>query len=89
MRLYSKSMTTKLLKLTISRVDAPIFDGEVVFVTLPGIDGEMTILANHSALISPLKKGILTLKKVDSETEKIEIESGTLEISQNHATILI
>jgi len=79
----------KLLKLTISKVDGPIFDGKVVSVTVPGIAGEMTILANHSALISPLKKGTMTLKKSDTTIELIELESGTLEISQNHATILI
>ena len=79
----------KLLKLTISRVDAPLFDGEVISVTIPGVDGEMTILAHHTALISPLKKGIITIKKSDNLLEAIEIESGTLEISQNHATILL
>lgn len=78
-----------LLKLTISRVDAPIFDGEVVSVTLPGIAGEMTILAKHSALISPLKKGVITVRKSSEDIQTIEIESGTLEISQNHATVLI
>lgn len=79
----------KLLKLTISRVDGPVFDGEVVSVTVPGLAGEMTILAQHSALISPLKKGTVTLKKADGQTETIEAESGTLEISHNHATILL
>jgi F-type H+-transporting ATPase subunit epsilon len=80
---------TKQLKLTISRVDGPIFDGEVVSVTVPGIAGEMTILANHSALISPLKQGLVTIRKEGSEIEEVEIESGTLEISNNYATILI
>lgn len=79
----------KYLKLTISRVDGPIFDGEVISVTVPGIDGEMTILGNHSPLISPLKKGSITIKKSDNTTETIEAESGTLEISFNHATILL
>lgn len=79
----------KQLKLTISRVDGPIFDGEVVSVTLPGIAGEMTILANHSALISPLKQGLITIRKEASEIEEVEIKFGTLEISNNHATILI
>ncbi len=82
-------MSEKLLKLTISRVDEPIFDGEVLSVTLPGIAGEMTILPQHTALISPLKKGIVSYKKTDGEVERLEIESGTLEISQNHATILV
>ena len=79
----------KLLKLTVSKVDAPVFDGEVVSVHVPGVDGEMEILANHEALISPLKKGTLTIKKVDGAEESHLIESGTLEISSNHATILI
>lgn len=82
-------MQSKLLKLTISRVDEPVFDGEVAFVTVPGASGDMTILANHTALISPLKKGKITYKKSDDTEASIEIESGTLEISQNHATVLI
>jgi len=80
---------SKLLQLTITRVDGPLFDGEVVSVTVPGVAGEMTILAHHSALISPLKKGSMTVRKADSTQEIFEIESGTLEISHNHATVLI
>lgn len=79
----------KLLKLTISKVDGPVFDGEVISVTVPGIAGELTILAQHTALISPLKKGIVTYRQSENSSETIEIGSGTLEISQNHATILI
>lgn len=79
----------KLLKLTISKVDAPVFDGEVVAVHVPGVDGEMEILANHEPLISPLKAGILTIKKADGSTHTHNITSGTLEISNNHATILV
>lgn len=80
---------SKLLQLTITRVDGPLFDGEVVSVTVPGVAGEMTILAHHSALISPLKKGSITVRKTDSTQEIFEIESGTLEISNNHATVLV
>lgn len=80
---------TQLLQLTISRVDQPVFDGEVVGVSVPGVQGDMQILANHEPLISPLKKGTLTVYKADGETESHEINVGTLEISNNHATILI
>ena len=79
----------KLLKLTISKVDAPVFDGEVISVHVPGVDGEMEILAHHQALISPLRTGTLTIKKADGSKEEHKIGSGTLEISHNHATILI
>ncbi|MDA8596709.1 F0F1 ATP synthase subunit epsilon [Candidatus Pacebacteria bacterium] len=78
----------KLLKLTISKVDAPVFDGEVISVYVPGVTGDMEILAGHTALISPLKQGTLVVKKTDGQ-ETFEIDAGTLEISNNHATILI
>jgi len=79
----------KLLQLTISRVDGPVFDGEVIAVSVPGAEGDMQILANHSALISPLKKGKVTINKADGKNESHIIDSGTLEISNNHATVLI
>ena len=84
-------MTTQnLLKLTISKVDGAVFDGEVVSVSVPGVSGDMEILANHESLISPLKEGVVKVNKVEGEDqERFEIKSGTLEISNNHATILI
>ena len=79
----------KLLQLNISRVDGPVFAGEVISVSVPGVDGDMTILADHEALISPLRAGELTITTADSETETFEVTAGTLEISANQATILI
>lgn len=79
----------KLLKLTISRVDGPVFDGDVIAVAVPGVAGEMQLLANHEALISPLKQGAITVTRDDKSIESFDIDSGTLEVSNNHATILI
>ncbi len=79
----------KLLQLTISRVDGPVFDGEVIAVSVPGVEGDMQILAHHEALISPLRKGSITIYKADGKKESHLLESGTLEVSNNHATILI
>lgn len=79
----------KLLKLTIARVDGPVFDGEVVLVALPGLAGNMELFANHEPLISPLKAGEVKIKKSGGDVEVISIQSGTLEISNNHATVLI
>lgn len=79
----------KLLKLTISKVDAPVFDDDVVSVTVPGTEGEMTILADHTALISVLKAGKITILTNANAKETYEVTSGTLEISNNQATVLI
>lgn len=79
----------KLLQLTISKVDAPVFDGAVVSVTVPGTEGEMTILADHEALISVLKAGIVTVRPEVGDEQTFSIDQGTIEISHNHATVLI
>ena len=79
----------KLLQLTITRVDGPVFDGEVISVAVPGAAGDMELMAGHEALISPLKSGEVRIKKADGTTEAFPLTSGTLEVSHNHATILI
>ncbi len=79
----------KTLNLTIARVDAPVFAGEVVSVTVPGSEGEMTLLADHSPLMSALRPGNITVRKADGSTEVFVAESGTLEVSQNQVTILL
>ena len=82
-------MSKPYLNVTVSNVDRPIFDGEVLSVRVPGVNGEMEILANHEPLISPLSSGKVILKKVDGSSETHSITAGTLEVSHNHATILI
>lgn len=78
----------KTFQLTISRVDMPLFDGQAISATVPGVSGEMTILADHAPIISPLKTGTILIKSEGGE-ESIEIKSGTLEMSDNHLTILV
>ena len=82
-------MSHRLLKLTISRVDGPVFDGEVISVAVPGAAGDMELLAGHESIISPLHSGEVRVKKADGTSEAFALKSGTLELSNNHATILI
>ncbi len=78
----------KNFKLIITRIDGPIFNGEATSVTLPGEAGEMTVLAGHEALITPLKAGTITLVSA-SGTETHTIESGVVEIANNTVTVLL
>ena len=77
------------LHLTITRIDGPVFTGDVKGVVVPGVAGEMTILPQHTALISPLAVGRLLVTHTDGRTEEIPVTTGTLEISNNRATILL
>ncbi len=82
-------MSNKTFHLTIARVDQPLFAGEVVSATVPGIAGEMTILPSHTALISPLGPGRVRLTTAAGDAQEYEVVSGTLEVSENSATVLL
>ena len=77
------------LDLTIASVAQTFFDGEAVSVIVPGVLGEMQILANHAAIISNLQKGRVIIEKVDGEKEVMIIQGGILEHSNNHTTLLV
>ena len=74
--------------LTISKVNAPLFHGEAQSVTLPGTEGEFTILAHHAPLISILKKGTILVRNREG-IKSFTIENGLLETSNGQVTVLV
>jgi F-type H+-transporting ATPase subunit epsilon len=82
-------MANKTFNLTISRVDEPVFAGEAISVAVPGVAGDMVILAEHEPLISPLKAGTVRYTTADGSEHTIETTGGTLEVAHNHATVLL
>ena len=81
-------MAAESFNLTITRVDKPLFDDTAESVIVPGIEGEMTLLKGHEALITPLKEGSIRVSKDGSE-KTFDIETGMLEVSDDHVSILI
>jgi F-type H+-transporting ATPase subunit epsilon len=77
------------LYLTITRVDGLVFDGEVQSVTVPGSEGEMTLLARHEPLISPLKAGTITVRQEGKDDQTFEVQDGILEIRDSKATVIV
>lgn len=80
--------TTTSFTLTISKVNERVFQGDAVSVTLPGTEGEFTVLAHHEPLITLLKQGIIIVRTA-TETLEFPIEKGVFEASHGHVTLLI
>lgn len=78
-----------MFKLTVAQVDKNLFQGEAVQVTCPGVDGELTILSHHSALVTPLRVGELKIVDDKGEETRIPVASGILEVGGNEATIIL
>jgi F-type H+-transporting ATPase subunit epsilon len=67
--------------------DRIVFKGDVDMVTLPGGDGVMGILPNHTPLLSTLQFGIITVK-TKSEVNHFTVAGGIVEVQPDQVTIL-
>jgi F-type H+-transporting ATPase subunit epsilon len=56
-------------------------------VTVPGSEGELTLLPEHAALMTGLRPGPLVVRKGGTETD-IALSGGFLEIKDDKVTIL-
>lgn len=79
----------KELQLKIISPEKLLFQGSVLFVKLPGTDGEFGILPDHAPLIASLGKGEISYEIKDASVEKVAIESGFVEIKKNVVTICV
>jgi F-type H+-transporting ATPase subunit epsilon len=64
-----------------------LFEGPVESVVLPGTDGDMTVLANHAALMTSLRPGIVTVADGKS-TQRLFVRGGFADINARGLTIL-
>ena len=64
-----------------------VFSGKVDSVNLPGSEGRMGILPNHTALLTTLDFGEVVVRQGDQE-EYYAIGGGFVEIQPDHVTIL-
>ncbi len=80
----------KTFHLTVARVGENLFDGEAASVTLPGIDGVFTVMADHEAFVSQLNEGEAKIEAADGQKLSVHIsKGGVAEISSNQATVLL
>ncbi len=83
--------------------EAKLFSGEVISVSLPGVDGHFQILNNHAPIVSILQKGLVKITassfkfskesedlftKVNDQNYTIAIQSGTIEMKDNKVIVL-
>jgi F-type H+-transporting ATPase subunit epsilon len=76
-------------QLEVVSIAGPVFTGEVVEVTLPGVSGEFTALAKHMAFVTPLTTGEVVLKLPDSKTNHFSIGKGVFAFQGGAGKLLI
>jgi len=67
--------------------EAVLFSGEAEQVDLPGIEGDMGILAGHAPVVTALRPGILTIVR-DGKREPVVVIGGFAEVGPSGLTVL-
>ncbi len=57
-------------------------------VTVPGADGQFTVLKGHAAFLSTLKPGILDITAEDGSSQRIYVRGGFADVNTNGLTVL-
>jgi F-type H+-transporting ATPase subunit epsilon len=65
-----------------------LFSGDVDAVVLPATEGDMTILAGHSPVMTALKTGFLVITSTPGNGRRILVRGGFADINQNGLTVL-
>ncbi|MFO1252503.1 F0F1 ATP synthase subunit epsilon [Inhella sp.] len=66
-----------------------IFSGEAKFVALPGENGELGILPQHTPLITRIKPGAVRIQRADNGQEEfVFVAGGILEVQPHGVTVL-
>lgn len=64
-----------------------VYSDEIDQITLPTVDGEITILPNHIPLVAPTKPGEIMIKK-GSDIRHMVVMGGFVETSNNKIRLL-
>ena len=61
---------------------------QVESVVIPGIEGEMTVMAKHAPVMTTIKPGVVTVKTAAGETERYVVFGGFADILPEGCTLL-
>lgn len=65
-----------------------LFSGEVDQVIVPGSEGEFTVLANHSPLMTTLRPGIVSVEGGGAGAQRLFVRGGFADVAPTGLTIL-
>lgn len=66
-----------------------LFEEEVASVTLPTMEGEITVLPGHIPLVATLKPGVAELKRPDGTIEDVAVSGGFIQVAPNNRVTVL
>ncbi|MCX7698223.1 MAG: ATP synthase F1 subunit epsilon, partial [Candidatus Goldbacteria bacterium] len=79
----------KFLKINIETPEKKIFEGKILFLVAPGIEGEFGVLPEHTPFVTVLKPGVVSFKKEDGNIEMLAVSGGYIEVTRDKIILLV
>jgi F-type H+-transporting ATPase subunit epsilon len=77
-----------MFRLSIVTPEKIVYEGDVVSLIVPGIEGYLGVLSHHAPLITALQTGKIEFKDADNKLLIFAVSGGFMEVSHNKATLL-
>ncbi len=77
-----------IFQVHILAADRTFYEGPCVSLTLPTSDGELGILAHHSAMIAAVQPGTLRYQPPEQEARTAAISLGMVKVEKNEVLVL-
>lgn len=76
------------MKFKIVTPEKTIYENDILQVSIPTMDGEITVMPNHIPLVSVLQAGELKIKDKDGE-HIMAVSGGFLEVKANNELVIL
>lgn len=70
------------MKITVLTPDKEIFEGTILSVKVPGVNGQFQVLKNHAPIVSALEDGYVEIVTADGEYRYYNEETGELQTAR-------
>lgn len=81
-------MNNSVIKFEIVTPERVVLKEDVLQVTVPTLEGEITVLPGHIPLVSVLNAGVIEVRMADGTPEIMAVSGGFLEVLRNKVVIL-
>ena len=78
----------KTFPLTISSPDGDLFCGDVIKISVRGVEGELAVMAGHIPFVTALKPCECRIELDNGDIKKGHIDGGILTVSSEKVTLL-
>ncbi len=77
-----------LLTFQVLTPDGPVFNGQVEYVGIRGVDGDLGIMAGHATMLVGCRTGLVRVRVSERESQLFVAAAGLLSIDPNGANLL-